>query len=82
MRIGIRLLCVDLPTFSGVQDVDIADNATILQAVTAHAKQNGIEKSLSLLPESMFLIGKKPARLDTELQDRDEVVVIRTLRGG
>jgi len=82
MRVRFRFLCVDLPNYSGNEEIDIADGATVEQALREHARLNGMGASLAKLSETMFLIGKKPAKADTVLQDKDEVTVMRILHGG
>ena len=82
MRVRLRFMCVDLPDLTGSQEIDIPGGTTVEQAVVEFAKTNGLEDTLNKLPESMFLIGKNTARLDTELQDKDELTVLRILHGG
>ena len=82
MRVRFRFLCVDLPTYTGNQEIEIADGATVEQALTEYSKLFGMEDSLEKLPESMFLIGKAAARHDTVLKDQDELTVMRILHGG
>ena len=82
MRIRIRFACADLPDVSGIREADVADGATVAQAMTEYAKLHHMEDTLDKLPESMFLIGKKPAQLDSVLREGDEVMVMRILHGG
>ena len=82
MRVKFRFLCVDMAAYSGVQEVDVEDGATVELAIAAHAKLNNIEDTLSKLSDTMFMVGKDPARRDTVLNDQDEVYVMRILHGG
>jgi len=82
MRVRLRFLCVDLPDLTGSREIDISGGATVEQALVEFAKIHDMEDTLNKLPESMFLIGKHTARLDTELQDKDELTVLRILHGG
>ena len=82
MRISIRLLCADLLVPSGVQELDVTDSATVAQALTSYLKLHPVEDPLNKLYESMFLVGSRPAKLDTVLQDHDELMVLRILHGG
>ena len=82
MRVRFRFMCVDLPTYTGNQEIEVAEGTTVEQALVVHASLYGLEDALQKLPETMFLIGKNPARLDTVLQDNDELVVMRILHGG
>ena len=82
MRVRLRFLCVDLPGFTGDQEIGLADGASVEQAIVEYARLYDMEDTLEKLPESLFLIGKKSARLDTELQDKDELTVLRLMHGG
>ena len=82
MRVRFRFLCVDLPNYSGNEEIDVADGATVEQALREHARLYGMGDLLVKLPETMFLIGKKPAKADTVVHENDEITVLRILRGG
>ena len=82
MHVSFRFLCADMPVPSGILGVDIAGGMTVGQALAECLKRNPIDDPLNQLPESTFLIGGKPAQLDTALQDGDTVMVTRTLHGG
>jgi|GEM_PF-1463525 molybdopterin converting factor small subunit len=82
MRVLFRFACADLPDVSGVQEAEITEGATVEQAMTEFAKNRRMEDTLAKLPESMFLIGKKPAQLATVLREGDELMVMRILHGG
>ncbi|MCL1804523.1 MAG: hypothetical protein FWG28_00730 [Clostridiales bacterium] len=82
MRIRLRFACADLPEVSGIQEAEVSDGATVEQAMTEYARLRRMEDSLEKLPESMFLIGKKPALLATVLQEGDELMIMRILHGG
>jgi len=82
MCVRVRYLCVDLPGCSGVKEVEVAEGATVRQVLTEHARLCSLEDSLGKLPDSMFLVGKNPARLDTVLSNDDELFVMRILHGG
>ena len=82
MRVRIRFLCVDLPTYKGNLEIDVPEGTTVEQAVVEYARLHQMEDTLDKLPDSMFLIGKKTALHDTVLQDKDELAVMRILAGG
>ena len=82
MLVHIRLLCADLPVPAGTSDIELEDSATVEQALTAFLAQNPVDDPENKLPQSMFIVSKKPAKLDTVLRDRDEVLVLRVLNGG
>ncbi|MDR0469058.1 MAG: MoaD/ThiS family protein [Peptococcaceae bacterium] len=82
MRVTFRFMCVDLPTYTGGQKTEITDGATVEQAMVEYSRLYSLEDSLTELPQTMFLIDKKPARLDTVLRDGDDLLVMRILHGG
>jgi len=82
MRVRIRLVCADLEVPEGIQEIDIADGATVEQALAAYVGLYPIDDPDNTLPESLFLIDKTPAQLDTVLQDNDQLMVLRILYGG
>jgi putative ubiquitin-RnfH superfamily antitoxin RatB of RatAB toxin-antitoxin module len=82
MRISIRFACADLPDISGSREADVSDGATVEQAMVEYANLHQMEDTLEKLPESMFLIGRKPAQLSTALTEGDELMVMRILHGG
>ena len=82
MQVKLRLLLADLPAPTDAYMVEVEEGATVEQALAAHLKHNPVEDPHNLLPKSMFIIGKKPAKLDSVLQDQDELLVVRVLGGG
>ena len=82
MQVRCRFLCADLPTQTEQGEVEVADGATVEEALRTYAALYGMEDTLDKLPESMFLIGKSAARLESVLQDQDELTVMRILHGG
>ena len=82
MRVTIRLMCADLDVPSGSREIEIAEGATVGQALAEYLSLYPIEDPDGLLPESMFLVSKKPAQLDSALREADELMVMRILHGG
>ena len=82
MRIRIRFACADLPGLSESRETEVPEGATVEQAIVEYSMLNHMEDSLEKLPSSMFLIGKKTAKLTTVLKENDELMVMRILHGG
>lgn len=82
MRVNIRFACADLPGFSGNQETEVIEGATVEQALIEHARLHQMEDSLAKLPGSMFLVGKQAAQLATVLREGDDLMVMRILHGG
>jgi hypothetical protein len=82
MRISIRFICADLHIPSGKHAIDLSDGSTVQDALAAYIGLYPIDDPHGKLLESMFLIGKHPAQLHTQLRDGDELMVMRTLYGG
>jgi molybdopterin converting factor small subunit len=71
---------MDVP--SGSREVVLAVGATIGQAIAAYRERYAVDDPEGMLPESMFLVDRKPAQLDTVLRENDELLVVRLLHGG
>ncbi|MDR0468917.1 MAG: hypothetical protein LBH09_02980 [Peptococcaceae bacterium] len=82
MRVRLRFLCADLPIPPGIHEIDMDDGGTVEQALTAYRQINPAGDPNDTLRESMFLIGRQSAQLDTVLQDMDTLMVMRILGGG
>jgi molybdopterin converting factor small subunit len=82
MRVSINLLCADMDVPRGSRGIDVADGATVGQAIDAYLARYPGEDPEGKLPTAMFLVGRKPAQLDTVLRDNDALLVIRILHGG
>jgi len=82
MRVGLRFMCADLPVPAGRHEIEVMDGATVGQALAAYLEIYPVEDPLQKLPESMFIVGKNPAQIDTVLRDGDELLVMRILHGG
>jgi len=82
MRVGLRFMCADLSVPAGLREIEVSDGATVGRALAAYLDLYPVEDPLHKLPESMFIVGKNPAQIDTVLRDGDELLVMRILHGG
>lgn len=82
MEIQVKLLCVDIPPDKSRGAVLLPDIATVEQALERYADEYGIDIPVDTFKQSLFLINKTPASLESPLSDGDVLTVMRTLAGG
>ena len=82
MQIKLRLLLADLAVPVTTCVLDLAEPSTVDDALFAYREAYPFEDPEGLFLESMFILDKKPASLDTALNDQDELLIMRILGGG
>ena len=82
MRVKVRFLGVDIPPGVGPCEMELADGATVAEALAESVQRRDVGIPLVQLMESMFLVGSTAVRPDRVLCDGEKLSVIRTLAGG
>jgi len=81
MDIKIRLMGHDLP-IARYTTLQLNAGSTIEDAIVEYLKDNDIGQDLKSLSKSQFIVNKDHCSISKELNDGDELTIVRYLGGG
>ena len=82
MKVNFRFLCYDIPYRKKDGQANVPDGSTVEEALGIYLKAHDLKFDSVWLDESIFMINKKSAKLETRLSDNDDLLILRTMGGG
>lgn len=84
MKVNIRLVCVEVPFEKSkeISEIEVPVGTSAAEALREFLQINDVGISLDQAKEASLFVNKQVAGLDTELNEGDILMVIRTLAGG
>ena len=81
MKINVRFVCAEIVGNARQGEYEVPEGAAVGQFMALAAAENGTFVE-NYLDHVIYLIGHKPARVESVLKEGDSLMVLRMVHGG